>query len=556
MLTTLHIQNYVLIDSLDIDFDKGFSVITGETGAGKSILLGAIGLLLGQRADMRMLKAGAQRCVIEARFDLSQYDFKEYFTSHELDFDGQECIIRREISASGKSRAFINDTPTSLSDLKELGEQLIDIHSQHQSLLLNKENFQLQVLDALAQDGKELSTYKQIYKAYIQTKAELEQAQQQAEHDKSEQDYLSYQLSQLTDAQLEADEEELLEQELSTLEHAEDIKSALYQSNAQLDNEQGIIDQLHEVTRRIQSLTSVYALAQGLAERLDSCYIELRDIAREVETNMENVDYDPERLAEASQRMSLLHDLKQKFHADDISQLITIRDNLQERLSTIENSDAHLAELQRQVTQLENELRQAAKILSELRSKAANRVEKEMCQRLVPLGMPNVQFRVDIHSDAPFSPSGCDKVTFFFSANKNVALQPLSQVASGGETARLMLALKAMISGVVKLPTIIFDEIDTGVSGHIAEKMAEIMKEMGDGCNRQIISITHLPQIAAMGSRHYRVFKTDDDDVTTSHIVLLNDEERIEELARMLSGSTLTQAAIDNAKALLKIVDS
>lgn len=556
MLTTLHIQNYVLIDSLDIDFDKGFSVITGETGAGKSILLGAIGLLLGQRADMRMLKAGAQRCVIEARFDLSQYDFKEYFTSHELDFDGQECIIRREISASGKSRAFINDTPTSLSDLKELGEQLIDIHSQHQSLLLNKENFQLQVLDALAQDGKELSTYKQLYKAYIQTKSELEQAQQQAEHDKSEQDYLSYQLSQLTDAQLEADEEEQLELELSTLEHAEDIKSALYQSNAQLDNEQGIIDQLHEVTRRIQSLTSVYAPAQGLAERLDSCYIELRDIAREVETNMESVDYDPERLAEASQRMALLHDLKQKFHADDIAQLITIRDDLQERLSAIENSDAHLAELQRQVSQLENELRQAAQALSKLRSEAANRVEKEMCQRLVPLGMPNVQFRVDIHSDAPFSPSGCDKVTFLFSANKNVALQPLSQVASGGETARLMLALKAMISGVVKLPTIIFDEIDTGVSGHIAEKMAEIMKEMGDGCNRQIISITHLPQIAAMGSRHYRVFKTDDDDVTTSHIVLLNDEERIEELARMLSGSTLTQAAIDNAKALLKIDDS
>ena len=553
MLTTLHIQNYVLIDSLDIDFDKGFSVITGETGAGKSILLGAIGLLLGQRADMRMLKAGAQRCVIEARFDLSQYDFKEYFTSHELDFDGQECIIRREISASGKSRAFINDTPTSLSDLKELGEQLIDIHSQHQSLLLNKENFQLQVLDALAQDGKELSTYKQLYKAYIQTKAELEQAQQQAEHDKSEQDYLSYQLSQLTDAQLEADEEEQLELELSTLEHAEDIKSALYQSNSQLDNEQGIIDQLHEVTRRIQSLTSVYAPAQTLAERLDSCYIELRDIAREVETNMESVDYDPERLAEASQRMSLLHDLKQKFHADDIVQLITIRDNLQERLSAIENSDAHLAGLQRQVSQLENKLRQASKALSELRSEAANRVEKEMCQRLVPLGMPNVQFRVDIHSDAPFSPSGCDKVTCLFSANKNVALQPLSQVASGGETARLMLALKAMISGVVKLPTIIFDEIDTGVSGHIAEKMAEIMKEMGDGCNRQIISITHLPQIAAMGSRHYRVFKTDDDDVTTSHIVLLNDEERIEELARMLSGSTLTQAAIDNAKALLRV---
>ena len=553
MLTTLHIQNYVLIDSLDIDFDNGFSVITGETGAGKSILLGAIALLLGQRADMRMLKAGTQRCIIEAHFNLSRYNFQEYFASHELDFDGHECIIRREISASGKSRAFINDTPTSLNDLKELGEQLIDIHSQHQSLLLNKENFQLQVLDALSQDNKELAAYKQLYRTYTQTKAELEQARQQAEHDKSEQDYLSYQLAQLTDARLEADEEEQLEQELSTLEHAEDIKSALYQSHTQLDDEQGIIDQLHETTRRLQGLASVYAPAQALAERLDSCYIELRDIAREAETNMESVDYDPERLAEASQRMSLLHELKQKFHAEDISQLILIRDDLQKRLDAIENSDARLTQLQRHLTQTESQLRQAANVLSELRSQAAKKTEKEMCQRLVPLGMPNVQFRVDMHSDAPFSSSGCDKVTFLFSANKNVALQPLSQVASGGETARLMLALKAMISGVVKLPTIIFDEIDTGVSGHIAEKMAEIMKEMGEGCNRQIISITHLPQIAAMGSRHYRVFKTDDNDVTTSHIVRLTNDERIEELARMLSGTTLTQAAIDNAKALLKI---
>ncbi len=552
MLQSLHIQNYALIDSLDIDFDNGFSVITGETGAGKSILLGAIGLLLGQRADLRMLKTGAQRCVIEARFDLSQYDFKDYFLSHDLDFDGTECIIRRELTASGKSRAFINDTPTTLPDLKELGEQLIDIHSQHQNLLLNKENFQLQVLDALAQDHDELYAYKQLYKEYTLKCTEYESAKEQAEKDKDEQDYIAYQLQQLTDAHLEADEEEALEQELSTLEHAEDIKSTLYQCHTQLENDtDGIVGMLRDCERKLSSLASFFAPARELAERMDSCYIEVRDIAEEVESDMEQVDYNPERLAVVNERIAQLHSLKQKFHVNDIQELLDIQVDLQQKVSLIENSDEHLATLKRCIGQLENKLTESADILSKARQASAKRVEEEMRQRLIPLGMPNVQFRVDIRHDEAFSPSGRDKTTFYFSANKNVPMQPLSQVASGGETARLMLALKAMISGVVKLPTIIFDEIDTGVSGHIAEKMGEIMKEMGGDYRRQIISITHLPQIAAMGNQHYRVYKTDDSDTTTSHIVRLSDKERIEELARMLSGSTLTQAAIENAKALL-----
>ncbi|MBQ8051244.1 MAG: DNA repair protein RecN [Bacteroidaceae bacterium] len=554
MLRTLHIQHYALIDQLDIDFDEGFSVITGETGAGKSILLGAIGLLLGQRADLKMLKAGAQRCVIEARFDLSQYDFAEYFQSHDLDFDGQECIIRRELTATGKSRAFINDTPTSLADLKELGDRLIDIHSQHQNLLLNREDFQLQVLDAVAQDEHEHSEYTHIYKEYARAKAELQQTQEQAERDKGEQDYMAYQLSQLEEANLSEGEEEELEQELSTLEHAEDIKSALYQAGNILEgDETGIVPLLREAQRRIESIATVYPPAQELAERLESCYIEERDIASELASQSESIDYDPERLAFASERLATIHSLKQKFHADSVAQLLAIEDDLRQRLSLIENSDEQLRLLSQHITELEQQLTEAAASLSKLRKAAAKKVETEMCQRLIPLGMPNVQFQVVVLSDNPFSAHGRDKVTFLFSANKNIPIQPLSQVASGGETARLMLSLKAMISGVVKLPTIIFDEIDTGVGGHIAERMAEIMKEMGVAHHRQVISITHLPQIAAMGQHHYRVFKTEEGETTTSHIVRLSDEERIEELARMLSGATLTQAAIYNAKALLSI---
>ena len=555
MLQSLTIRNYALIDHLDIDFENGFSVITGETGAGKSILLGAIGLLLGQRADLKMIKAGEQRCTIEARFDLSNYNFTNYFASHELDFDGTECIIRRELTASGKSRAFVNDTPTSLNELKELGEQLIDIHSQHQNLLLNKENFQMQVLDAVAQDSKDLDDYSLLFKAYQQAQADYEQACAQADKDRSEQDYMTYQFEQLSEAHLVEGEEEELEQELSTLEHAEDIKSTLYQSYALLENDEtGVVSWLRDAQRQVSNIAAVYAPAQELSERLDSCYIEIRDIADELSDAVERVDYDPQRLAVVSDRIALLHNLKQKFHVDDAQQLIALRDDLQQRLSHIENSDENLRQMQQHIASLETQLRHSAQAISKKRKEAAKTVEQEMCQRLIPLGIPNVQFQVMLTSEKEFTANGWDKVNFLFSANKNVPMQSLSQVASGGEIARLMLSLKAMISGVVKLPTIIFDEIDTGVSGHIAEKMAEIMQEMGDH-ERQVISITHLPQIAALGKQHYRVFKTDNDDATTSHIVRLTTKERIEELARMLSGSTLTQAAIDNAKALLKIED-
>ena len=554
MLRTLHIRNYALIDELDIDFDGGFSVITGETGAGKSILLGAIGLLLGQRADLKMIKAGAQRCIIEARFDLSPYHFEEYFTTHDLDFDGGECIIRRELTANGKSRAFINDTPTALSDLKELGEQLIDIHSQHQNLLLNREGFQLRVTDALAKDQDLLAQYKVTYKEYCQAKETLTAAQEQFERGREEEDYIAFQHQQLEEAHLSEEEETELEQELSTLEHAEEIKSTLYQTHSILYGEDnGTVSQLRDAKRQLESIASVYPIASELAERLESCYIEMRDIADEVNNGAEQVDYDPERLAFVNERIDTLHTLKQKFRKDSAAGLIALRDELAQQLSLIQNSDERIQELKKQIDKLEKQLDTQAKGLTAQRKKAASMLEKEMCQRLIPLGMPNVQFKVNMLSDNDFGPLGRDKVTFLFSANKNIPMQPIAQVASGGEISRLMLTLKALISGVEKLPTIIFDEIDTGVSGHIAEQMAIIMKEMGTAQHRQVISITHLPQIAALGSQHYRVYKTDQADTTTSHIVRLTDAERVEELARMLSGSTLTQAAIDNAKALLGI---
>ncbi|MBQ8968848.1 MAG: DNA repair protein RecN [Bacteroidaceae bacterium] len=552
MLRTLHIQSYALIECLDIDFEGGFSVITGETGAGKSILLGAIGLLLGQRADLKMIKAGAQRCVIEARFDLSNYDFANYFTAHDLDFDGRECIIRRELTATGKSRAFINDTPTPLADLKELGDKLIDIHSQHQNLLLNQEGFQLHLVDALAKDQDLLTQYRATYKDYTQAHAELAEARRQYEEGRKEEDYIAFQHRQLDEARLSEDEETELEQELSTLEHAEEIKSALYQGLSALDGDEGgAVTQLREAQRLLEAVARVYPPAQELAERLDSCYIELRDIADEVSTGAEHVDYDPERLAFVSERIATLHTLKQKFRKEDVAGLIALRDELARQLALIQHSDEHIHELEQRIALLETDLDRQARRLTQHRQQAATALEAEMRQRLVPLGMPNVQFQAQMLPETTFGPHGRDKVTFLFSANKNVPMQPIAQVASGGEISRLMLALKALISGVEKLPTIIFDEIDTGVSGHIAEQMAAIMKEMGDGQHRQVISITHLPQIAAMGSQHYRVYKTDDSDATTSHIVRLTPEERIEELARMLSGSTLTQAAIDNARALL-----
>lgn len=550
MLQQLYIHNFTLIDKLDIHFSSGFSVITGETGAGKSIILGAIGLLLGNRADARLVKAGTDKCIVEAHFDISRYDMQQFFIDNDIDYEPDDCIMRRELRANGKSRAFINDTPVSLTTARELGEQLVDIHSQHQNLLLQKDDFQLSVVDIIANNNKELQQYRTTYREYSDTKAALKKLEEQIAANRANEDFLRYQAKELADANLVAGELTELEQEVETLSHTEDIKTALYSADEAFSNDNvGIISSCKSAISRLSTITEVYPPVRELADRLDSAYIELKDIAHDISSLADNVDYDPQRLEVASSRLDALYSLQQKHHVETIEELIALRDNILHQLSHIDNADEELDALKAKVNDLLAICTAKAKALTATRQKAAKKIEQQITDRLIALGMPNTRFEVRI-KEKPLSNDGADKPAFYFSANKNTPLQPVAQVASGGEIARVMLSLKAMISGAVKLPTIIFDEIDTGVSGRVAEMMAQIMKEMGDS-NRQVISITHLPQIAALGSNHYKVEKTDTADGTTSTMRQLTPEERITELAQMLSGSNITDAAIQNARSLL-----
>ena len=550
MLQQLYIHNFTLIDKLDIHFSSGFSVITGETGAGKSIILGAIGLLLGNRADARLVKAGTDKCIVEAHFDISRYDMQQFFIDNDIDYEPDDCIMRRELRANGKSRAFINDTPVSLTTARELGEQLVDIHSQHQNLLLQKDDFQLSVVDIIANNSKELQQYRTTYREYSDTKAALKKLEEQIAANRANEDFLRYQAKELADANLVAGELSELEQEVETLSHTEDIKTALYSADEAFSNDNvGIISSCKSAISRLSTITEVYPPVRELADRLDSAYIELKDIAHDISSLADNVDYDPQRLEVASSRLDALYSLQQKHHVETIEELIALRDNILHQLSHIDNADEELDALKAKVNELLAICTTKAKALTATRQKAAKKIEQQITDRLIALGMPNTRFEVRIE-EKPLSNDGADKPAFYFSANKNTPLQPVAQVASGGEIARVMLSLKAMISGAVKLPTIIFDEIDTGVSGRVAEMMAQIMKEMGDS-NRQVISITHLPQIAALGSNHYKVEKTDTADGTTSTMRQLTPEERITELAQMLSGSNITDAAIQNARSLL-----
>lgn len=552
MLKHLYIKNYTLIDTLDIDLYEGFSVITGETGAGKSIILGAIGLLLGQRADSKSIKQGANKCVIEARFDLSHYQMEAFFHENDIEFDAVDTIIRRELTAAGKSRAFINDTPIALSTLKELGEQLVDVHSQHQNLLLQKHDFQLNLVDLIANDQQRLEKYREIFANYRQTCNRIEQMLTDIEQSRQQLDFFQFQYDELVGAKLVDGELEELEQRSETMTHAEDIKGALFETDNALSGEtQGIVSSLKSAVSYLRGIESVFPAATELANRMESSYIELKDIAQELGSRVEDIDFDPAELDIVNARLDRLYDLQKKYHAEHISELIMQRDRLHEQLNSIENSDENLNELCAERDRLQHICQEEAKRLTALRTAAARHIEQEMQERLVPLGMPNVRFAIDIQNTG-LGADGQDKVAFLFSANTSTSLQPVSQVASGGEIARVMLSLKAMISGAVKLPTIIFDEIDTGVSGKMAEKMAEIMQEMGRH-GRQVISITHLPQIAALGSHHYKVWKDETDAGTVSHMGELASTERVSEIAQMLSGSDVSEAAIQNAKQLLKI---
>ena len=550
MLRSLYIQNYALIEKLDIDFGSGFSVITGETGAGKSIILGAIGLLLGQRADVKSIRRGAAKCVIEARFEIAGYGMQPFFEENELEYE-DECILRREVYASGKSRAFINDTPASLVQMKELGEQLIDVHSQHQNLLLNKEGFQLSVLDLLAHDEDELSKYRSLHREWKQVQQDLEQLVALSEKNKADEDYIRFQLEQLEDAHLATGEQEELEQEAETLSHAEEIKAGLYRvEQSFVSDEGGLLSYLKDSLNTLNCLQRVYQPAKELTERMESAYIELKDISHEVSSQSDSVEFNPVRLEEVNERLNLIYSLQQKHRVQTLDELIALTDEYRSKLSDITSYDERIAELTVRKEEQYKQVKQQAELLTKARTKAAREVEKQLAARLIPLGMPNVRFQIEMGLKKEPGLQGEDTVNFLFSANKNGTLQNISSVASGGEIARVMLSIKALIAGAVKLPTIVFDEIDTGVSGEIADRMADMMQEMGDR-NRQVISITHLPQIAARGRAHYKVYKKDSDTETNSHIRRLTDEERVEEIAHMLSGATLTEAALSNAKSLL-----
>ncbi len=552
MLKQLYIKNFTLIDELNISLYPGFSVITGETGAGKSIILGAIGLLLGNRADSKAIKAGRDRCVIEAHFDLSRYGMQKFFDDNDIDYDADDTIIRRELTAAGKSRAFINDTPVPLTRMRELGEQLVDIHSQHQNLLLQKEDFQLNVVDIIAQDADQLKVYQKEYYAYRKAKELLEELKAEIAKNRENEEFMRFQHKELEDANLQEGELEQLEQEAETLSHSEDIKTALFEADNALSGEDdSILDKLKNATHQLENICDVYPSMADVTGRMQSSYIELKDIAQEISSSVDHVEFDPNRLDAINTRLDKLYTLQQKFHVETVTELIATRDRIAEQLSHIDNGDEDIEEKEKEVAALLVKAEKQAALLTSIRQKSAKAIEKEMKGRLIPLGIPNVRFEIAF-AEKPLSGNGADKVSFLFSANKSTQLQPVSQVASGGEIARVMLSLKAMISGAVKLPTIIFDEIDTGVSGKIAEKMADIMEEMGLQ-NRQVLSITHLPQIAAKGSHHYKVLKEETENGTISHMKELNNQERIEEIAQMLSGSDITQAALANAKELLRI---
>ena len=549
MLKSLYIKNYALIDSLEIDFEQGFSVITGETGAGKSIILGALGLIVGQRADAKTIKMGESKCVIEGIFNISAYDLKAFFTEREIDYD-EICILRRELMSSGKSRAFINDTPVTLADLKELGNRLIDIHSQHQNLMLGDNQFQMHVVDALAGNANLLKEYNQIYTIYKDSEKKLKNLQDAITKSRQEEEYLRFQYTALDEAALKEGEQEELEAELEMLNHAEDIKSGLYKINILLsDDEHGIVAALKESLSVTHSLSKMYNRSEEMQQRLDTAYIDLKDLSSEVERMAGDIEFNPERLAFVEERLNKIYSLQKKYNIDTVAGLLALKYEINKKLENIDSFDQQLKEQQQEVADNKEKVDLLASKLSSKRKSAIKPMEETLTKKTSVLGMPNMRFECNISPKQEADITGIDNLEFLFSANKNVPLQPVSEIASGGEISRLMLCLKSMIAGATALPTIIFDEIDTGVSGEIADKMGQIMQEFGQ--SMQVIAITHLPQIAAKGRAHYLVYKTDDEKTTTTNLRKLSDKERLEEIARMLSGASLTDAAIQNARVML-----
>lgn len=550
MLKSLYIKNYALIDSLEIDFESGFSVITGETGAGKSIILGALALILGQRADLKTIKQGETKCIIEGTFDVSAYDLKSFCEEAGIDYDPDTYILRREILSTGKSRAFINDTLVSLNDLKDLGSQLIDIHSQHQNLMLGDSRFQMQVVDLLAATGSLLKEYREAFKLYKNADTALSNLKDLAARSKEDEDYLRFQFEALAEANLVEGELEELEQEQETLNHAEDIKLALYKVYTLLsDDDKGVVSSLKEGLTAARSLSGIYVHAESIVQRLETAYIDLKDLSTESERYAGDVEFSPERASFIEERLDQIYSLQQKHRVSSVAELIAIYNDLAQKLTSIDSYDQQIEELQKELIQKQEKMLVLAKKLSKKRKSATKNIEKQLIEKVAYLGIPNVRFECEITARNYPDASGIDDLQFMFSANKNVPLQPVAEVASGGEISRVMLCLKSMIAGATALPTIVFDEVDTGVSGEVADKMGHIMQEFGG--QMQVLAITHLPQIAAKGKAHYFVYKSHEGDSTTTNLRKLTEDERIKELAQMLSGSHITDAAIENAKVML-----
>lgn len=550
MLQSLIIENYALIEHLEFNPGEALTVITGETGAGKSIIMGALGLILGQRADAKAVRNGATKCVIEATFDVSRYQLQTFFTGNDLEYDAHNTIVRREIYATGKSRAFINDIPVQLSMLKALGESLIDIHSQHQNLLLGSDSFQQEVLDTLAKNAYEMGQYRTQYQELMTVRRKIQKMKEEAERNAQEADYIRYQFMQLEEADLKEGEQAELEAEQELLSHAEEIKGSLCEISEGLDSDGTCaMDIVKRLANKAQQLCSIYPGIEEIAQRLESDYLDLKDIAEEVSRSADDVNFDPERLTYVEERLSTIYALEKKHGKETVEELIALRDELDERIGHIDNSDEEISELEELNKQLTDKTTKCAAALTASRKRAAKEFEKELIEKVAYLGMPNVRFSTEISPLKSFSPSGLDEIRFLFSANKNQPLKPAGEVASGGEISRLMLSIKALVANAKTLPTIIFDEIDTGVSGDIADRMGHVMKEMSE--HLQVITITHLPQVAGKGQQHFKVYKEDSETDTTTHINRLSTDERIQEIARMLSGSSITEAAIENAKTLI-----
>ena len=552
MLTSLHIRNYALIERLEIDFSSGFSVITGETGTGKSVLLGAMSMLLGERSDAKLVREGADKCIIEGCFDLSSLSLEKFFEENEFEYDATECIVRRELSATGRGRFFVNDTPVSAALLKELGNKLIDIHSQHKNLLLGNKNYQLNILDVLAGNGETLAGYGSLFRGYENNRKELARAKEEFEAVRSDEEWLRFQLEEIESAAFREGEQEELEQESVQLAHAEDIQSALYNAVTLLDNdEKSMLRSLREAAASMEKISRHYPAAETLAERIESNYIELKDCCDELRRCIDGNTFSPARLEQVESRLTLMYDLFKKHRVSNIGELLAVADDYRSRLEQITGGDDRIEALEKECARQRGELNSLSEKMTALRREAAAELQEKIITILVSLGMPKIRFEVDFSVAEEFSATGRDIVRFLFSANSISPLQPLADVASGGEMARVMLALKSIVAEHMAMPTIIFDEIDTGVSGVLAERMGRLMQQMG-GANRQVISITHLPQVAALGSEHYKVYKEEGEGGTRTKIVRLSIEERVKEIAQMMSGEQMTDSAMEAARNLIQ----